>query len=103
MVWEEEVEVARKTSKDSPLRDYKSVNRCLAIEHKCRRDFAWMHNVMAKKWPSRGRGCFDKLHGCRPNFDCVRESFDRQDMELIVIVPWLQGTILASNRDTLVD
>ena len=87
MVWEEEVEVAHMMNKDSPLKDYKSVNKCRAIEHKCRRDFVWMHNVMVKKWPLRGRECFDKWRDYHPNFDCVHGLFDRQDMGLIVIVP----------------
>lgn len=103
MAWVGVGVVAHKMSIDSQPMDYKWVNKCLAIEHMCRRDFVLRHSVMAMKWPLRGKECFYKVHDYHPSYDCVRVWFDRQDKEVGVIVPWQQESILASNQDTPVD
>lgn len=73
MAWAEVEVVVHKMSIDLQLMDYRLVNKCLAIEHKCLRDFVSKHSVMVMKLPSRGKVCFDRERDYHPNFDCVHE------------------------------
>lgn len=100
---EEGEAAAHRTSTGLQLMDYRWASKCLAIEHKCQRDFVLRHSVRVRRLPSIRRVCCDKLRGCRPSSDCVREWFDRQDMWGVVSVPWQLAKIPASHRDTLVD
>jgi hypothetical protein len=101
---EEEV-VVHMRNRDLQLMDYRWVSTCLAIEHKCLRDFVSKRSVKVTRWPSKGKACCDKVHDCHPNFDYdyVHEWFDRQDKEVVVIEPLQQAVILVSSQDTLVD
>lgn len=84
--------------------DYKVASMHLAIEHMCQIDSVWMHSVTAMKWPSTEMACYDREHDFHPNFYCVLEQCDMQDMAVEgLIVPLQLVSILASNQDILVD